>query len=525
MNKPQPANDATTVEHFLTRTCPIDLRPLSPVPMATPSDVAAAVRRARAAQDSWRERSLAERRAPLLRAAKNMLRRRDEIMALVREEMGKLEIEALFNEALGPLDTMKAWADLVERATSRRKVFMNPLKFGGKSAYIDCVPRGVIGVIAPWNYPVSGLYRSLFPALLTGNGVVLKPSEYTPRASGWLVELLSAELPAGLISTVLGDGTVGTALIDAGIDALVFTGSPRAGQQVAVRCAERGIPSSIEMGGKDAAIVLADCDLDRTVAGLTHWALSNVGQACGAIEIAYVEAPIADQLVERLGRSWNRLRMGPHGCADIAPLSTRQQFELVCAQVEDARARGATVVCGGAPAGHGLFYQPTVLDHCTDQMAVVRDETFGPVLAVIRVEGPAEAVRRINRARYGLGASIWTRDLQRAEQLAGRLNVGVVDINNHAYTGAIPELPWSGTRETGFGIANSAFSLGTFVRPRAVTIDRSTGPEPFWMPFDEALLELGHILSDAQLFRLGSAWRLPVLMRERLSAIRAFFRG
>src|SRR5262249_11865731 len=187
--------------------------------------------------------------------------------------------------------------------------------------------------------------------------------------------------------TVIGDGTVGAALVDAGIDACVFTGSLRAGQKVAVRCAERGIPSSIEMGGKDAAIVLADCDLERTVAGITHWTLSNVGQACGAIEIAYVEAPVADELVARLGRSWNPLRMGPEGCADIAPLATRQQFDLVCAQVADARALGATVVCGGEATGHGLFYRPTVLDHCTDQMAVVRDETFGPVLAVIRVEG------------------------------------------------------------------------------------------------------------------------------------------
>jgi acyl-CoA reductase-like NAD-dependent aldehyde dehydrogenase len=520
-----PQNGTGAAERFLSRTCPIDLKPLPPLRMASPAEVVAAVTRSRAAQEDWRERPLADRRAALVRAAKTMLSCRSEVLALCREEMGKLEIEGLFNEALGPLDTVKAWADLVERATTRRSVFMNPMKFAGKSAYIDCVPRGVIGVIAPWNYPVAGLYRSLFPALLTGNGVVLKPSEYTPQTSGWLVDKLAAELPTGLLATVVGDGQVGAALLGAGIDGCVFTGSPRTGRLVAVACAERGIPSSIEMGGKDAAIVLPDCDLDRTVAGLTHWALSNVGQACGAIELAYVERSIADTLVERLGRTWSRLRLGPEGYADISPLATRQQFELVSAQVADARARGAKVVCGGEATGQGLFYPPTILDHCTDDMEVVQNETFGPVLAILRVEGPAEAVRRINRSRYGLGASIWTRDLARGEQLAARLNVGVVDINNHAYTGAIPELPWSGTRETGFGIANSTFSLGTFVRPRAVTIDRSTGPEPFWMPFDEALFELGNILSDAQLFRLRSAWKLPFLLRERLATIRAFFRG
>ena len=520
-----PSSDTATHKTFLARSCPLDLRPLDPVPAASPSEVAAAVARARAAQASWRELPFAERREPLVRAAKNMLRRRGEVMALARDEMGKLAIEGLFNEALGPLDTVKAWAGIVERATARRSVFMNPLKFGGKSAYIDFVPRGVIGVIAPWNYPVAGLYRSLLPALLTGNGVVLKPSEYTPLTSSWLVELLAAELPAGLVSAVIGDGAVGAALLDAGIDACVFTGSPRAGRLVAVRCAERGIPSSIEMGGKDAAIVLPDCDLDRTVAGLTHWTLSNVGQACGAIELAYVDKAIADELSRRLGQAFARLRVGPDELCDISPLATRQQFDLVCAHVADARARGATIVCGGAPTGQGLFYRPTVLDHCTDEMAVVRDETFGPVLALIRVEGPAEAVRRINRSRYGLGASIWTRDIARAEELARRLNVGVVDVNNHAYTGAVPELPWSGTRATGFGIANSALALGTFVRPRAVTIDRSSDPEPFWMPFDASLLELGNLLADAQLFQLRGAWKLPLLLRQRLRTIRSFFRG
>lgn len=516
---------AATADRVIARTCPIDLRPLAPVAVATTAQIAEAVVRARRAQEQWRDRPFAERREALVRAAKNMLRRRNEILDLARDEMGKLPIESLFNEALGPLDIVKAWAAIVEKATSRRSVFMNPLKFAGKSAYIDSVPRGVIGVIAPWNYPISGLYRSLLPALLTGNGVVLKPSEYTPLTSSWFVDQLAAELPDGLISAVIGDGAVGATLIESGIDACVFTGSPRAGRAVAIKCAELGIPASIEMGGKDAAIVLPDCDLERTTAGLTHWTLSNVGQACGAIELAYVDKAIADELVPRLGRAFSRLQMGPQEFADISPLANRQQFDLVCAQVADARARGATVVCGGEPTGQGLFYRPTVLDHCTDDMAVVRDETFGPVLAVIRVEGPAEAVRRINRSRYGLGASIWTRDLPRAEELARRLNVGVVDVNNHAYTGAVPELPWSGTRATGFGIANSSLALGTFVRPRAVTLDRSADPEPFWMPFDASLFELGNILSDAQLLRLGKAWKLPFLLRQRLATIRAFFRA
>jgi len=507
------------------RVCPLDLRPLEGVPDAKPEQVRRAVELARRAAEGWRGRPFSDRAAALRRAAKAMLARADEILALVQDEMGKLEVEGLFNEAVGHLDMLEAWIGVVEKAGLREKVWLNPLKFGGKSAHVDLVPRGVVGVIAPWNFPVAGLYRSVYPALLTGNGVVLKPSEHTPRSSQWFADQLALELPDGLISVVHGAGEVGGALLDSGIDACVFTGSPQTGRLVQVRCAERGIPCSVEMGGKDMAIVLADCDLERTCAGLTHWALSNVGQSCGAIEVALVEETIADELVSRLGRAWERLKMGPAEHADLSPLANRRQFDVVVAQVDDARAKGARVVCGGAPTGVGLFYPPTLLDRCTEEMAVVKDETFGPVLAVVRVASAAEAVRTVNHSRYGLGASLWTRDLDRAERLAEQLDVGVVDVNNHSFTGAVPELPWSGTKETGFGIANSHHALATYVRPRAVVIDKSSGPETFWMPFDRDLVEMGRLLIDAQLLKLQHAWKLPLLMRRRAKTIREFFRG
>jgi acyl-CoA reductase-like NAD-dependent aldehyde dehydrogenase len=453
-----------------------------------------------------------------------MLDRRREILALVKREAGKLEVDALFTEALGPLDAVSSWAKITKRAT-RQKVSLNPLNFPKKSARIDLVPRGVIGVIAPWNYPVAGLYRSLIPALMTGNAVVLKPSEYTPRSSAWLAEMLSTELPAGTIQVVHGDGAAGRALLEAGIDACVFTGSCRTGEKVRVRCAELGIPSSVEMGGNDPAIVLADCDMDRTIAGITHWALHNTGQACGAVELVYVDQRIADRFVRKIGGAWKRLRTaeGDFSEVDVSPLANLRQLEIVEAHVADAIAKGATLVCGGQRVGKGLGYLPTILDHCTDQMDVVREESFGPLLAVVRVDGASEAIRRTNEGRYGLGASIWTRDLDRAERLAERLDVGVVDVNNHAMTGAIAELPWSGVRATGFGIANSAMSLTTFCRPKALLIDRNKDPEPFWMPFDSALWELGDLLSDAQVGRIGSAWKIPFLLQKRLAKIKRFF--
>ncbi|HEX7702661.1 MAG TPA: aldehyde dehydrogenase family protein [Kofleriaceae bacterium] len=509
---------------MIHRICPIDLRALPPVPCATDEQIRAAVVSARAAQERWREVSFDDRVKALVRAAKSMLARRSEAMAIVRDEVGKLEVEAMFDEGIGHLDMLKQWIGVVKPAIRRRRVRMNPVSFPGKRAHIDQIPRGVIGVIAPWNFPIAGLYRAVYPALLCGNGVVVKPSEFSPLTTQWYVDALAAELPAGLIATVQGDGTQGAALIDAGIDACAFTGSPRSGVAVRRRCAELGIPSSIEMGGKDAAIVLADCDRERTVAGITHWALANVGQACGAVEIVLVEEHIADDIVARLASAWTRLKVGPAPYADISPLGNRRQLEIVADHVADAVAKGATLVCGGKPTGIGLFYAPTILDHCTEDMKVVRDETFGPVLAIVRVDGAADAVRRVNRARYGLGASIWTRDLERAEQLAGRLDVGVTSVNNHAFTGAVVALPWSGTRETGFGVANSVHSLATFVRPKAFIVDGSSGPDAFWMPFDRTLWEMGDLLCDAQLMKLGRAWRLPLIIRQRVRTIREFFR-
>lgn len=509
----------------LTGVCPIDLLPLEPVPVTPTAEVPKAVLRARNAAEDWARTPLETRVRTLETAARRMLEDRRRIIDLARLEMGKLEVDGLFTEGLGPLDAVRGWTRVLEKALSRETVRLNPLAFPRKKAFIDLRPRGVIGVIAPWNFPVAGLYRSVFPALLSGNGVVVKPSEITPRSSAWFLDHLRAELPRGLLEYVQGPGEVGAKLVQSGVDGVVFTGSVTTGRKVAVACAEAGLPSSIEMGGNDAAIVFGDVELDRTAAGLTQWALQNAGQACGAIEVAYLDRKIADTLVAKLARSWSRLRIGrgPMAEVDVSPLAHQGQLDVVRSHVEDARAKGAEIVCGGRQ-GEGLWYEPTLIDHCSDDMDVVREETFGPVLAICRVEGPTEAIRRINRGRYGLTTSLWTQDLARAERLVDRLDCGVVTINNHAMTGAIPDLPWTGTKDTGFGVANSRHALSTFTRPRTLLIDDAKNPEPFWLPFDRSTWTLGDLLADAQLMRLERVWKLPLLLRERVKTVKRFFR-
>jgi len=507
---------------FLQGVDPRNGQRLEPVQVTDPDSLRDAVARARTAQPGWHALDFSERSRILKRAAKRMLAERRDCLAIVEQELGKVPADALFTEALGPLDALTGWVKVIQSAPAG-KVALNPVAFPKKDARIELVPRGVVGVVAPWNFPVAGLYRSVFPALLLGNSVVLKPSEHSPRSSAWFARMLQAELPASVLELVQGGSSVGEALVEADIDACVFTGSTAVGQKVERRCIERGIAVSAEMGGNDAAIVLHDADLSRTVAGLTHWALQNAGQACGAVEVVYADSRIAKELTARLADAFRRLQAAPEPglSGSVAPIAHQSQLDGILAQLDDAREKGAEVLCGGAY--DGLFLQPTILASCTDEMSVVREETFGPVLPVIAVDGAADGVRRVNKGRYGLTASIWTSDITRAEQLAEQLDVGVVTINNHAFTGAISALPWSGRRDSGRGIANSAWSLLTFARPKAIVIDRSSGPEPFWVPLDDDLIELGHLLADAQRGRIARAFKIPLLLRKRIAHVKAFF--
>jgi acyl-CoA reductase-like NAD-dependent aldehyde dehydrogenase len=509
----------------LTGKSPVDGRPLPPIAIATPDDVRRAVETARAVQPAWAKKPVGDRIDALKRAAKRMLDDRATILAILLSEIGKFEVDGIFSEALGPLDVVTQWGGVVKKGLGRKRVFLNPLGFPGKKASHRLVPRGVIGCITPWNYPIATFFRPVIPALLCGNAVVIKPSEHAPRAADWFVSHLRAELPEGLVQVVHGRGDVGAALLESGIDACTFTGSVKTGKKVAAKCAELLIPSSIELGGNDPAIVLEDADLTRTAAGIAHWSLHNAGQACAAIELVIAHRGIADALVERLKSGFERLSVGADRFAetDLSPLATEAQLETVERHVKDALDKGATLVTGGKRTGEGLGYEPTILDGCTEDMLVVREETFGPVVAIVRVDGVEDAIRLTNDSQYGLTASIWSKDLARAERIAERLDVGTVTINNHSVTGAMTALPWSGTRSTGPGIANSSYALTLFCRPKSLLVDANKDPDPFWLPFDRNLYDLGDLLADAMTGKVGQAFRIPLLALQRTKTIKRFW--
>lgn len=508
-------------------TCPVDLRPLSAVSITTPAEVASAVARAKQAQAAFMALGF-EARAKLLRqAARRMVERREDVVSLLRDEVGKYPADVLMSEALAPIDSLEQWIKISKKALAPQPVRLNPVAFPGKSARVEREPRGVIGVIAPWNFPLAYFMKPVFPALLAGNAVVIKPSELAPRTADWFVRRLSEFLPEGIVQCVFGGPDTGRALIKSGVDALVFTGSVSTGREVVRACAEQMIPVSVELGGKDPAIVLPDCNLDRTVAGILHWSFTNAGQSCSSIERIYVLDRIADSFVSKLADAASRLttEARPDGSVDVGPLIDETLLRRVEAQVADALDKGANLLTGGRRTGRGYGYRPTVLDRVNHSMRVATEETFGPVVAVIRVRTIEEAIKLANDSVYGLNASVWSEDLVEADRIAKRLEAGVVLINNHSVTGAMPALPWSGVKQTGYGVANGEQSFATFTRTKTYLTDRNKGPDAWWLPMDEMLEDLGDRLAEAQLGNVLKAIPVPFLLAKRVKTIQRFVRG
>lgn len=520
---PRTSLSSGSIQHY----SPVDFRPLPPVPIATPKEVAQALVNARAAQIEWESLPFKKRAQALKKAGKQMLVRRQEVLELLQDEVGKMPAEILLSEAVGPLQYIKDWTKVAGPVLKPRKLKLSPLAFPGKSGTIDALPRGVVGIITSWNYPLANFFKPVFAALLCGNAVLIKPSELSPRTADWFAAQLRPFLPAHTVQILQGGAETGEQMIRSGIDAVTFTGSYPSGKKVVALAAELMIPCSIELGGKDAAIVLADCDLDRTVAGVLHWALHNNGQACGDIERVFVEEAIADEFVSRLHRSMAGLRLNPSdpNQSDLGPCANTKQYETVRQHIEDAVSRGAKIVYGGKSLGRGLWIEPTLLDNCDPSMLVLQEPTFGPIIPIMRVKSGEAAVDFVNSCNYGLNASVWSADLTRAKTLARRLLVGTAFVNNHAFTGASPEAPWTGVKRTGYGIANSALSLQHYTRPRTLVLDRKKSPDAWWFPMNSTALKLGQSLAEAQLGNLRAALQLPFLISKREKQVRNYIQN
>ena len=456
-------------------------------PLADDAAVAAAVRRAREAQPAWAARSPTERIALVRRFHDVVYRRRAEIAALVTRESGKPYIDALGADVTVTLD-FAAWiAGAVPRFFRSEWRGVAGMTMWRKRVRYEKKPLGVIGIIAPWNYPFFLPASCALPALACGNAAIIKPSEFTP-GSGAILEDLWREtgLPDGLLQVIQGDGITGAALVRSGVDKMMFTGGAAAGRQVAIACAEQLIPCSLELGGSDAAIVLADADVRHAADGIVWTRFSNAGQTCVAPKRVFVEAGAYDAFVAAAVRAVEALRVGGGTAADteVGPLIRPHGVTAIAAQRDEALARGATVAGrAAAPAGDG-FFPPTLLTGVDDSMRVMREETFGPLLPVVRVRDAEEAIARANASEFGLSASVWTRDRQRGLAVARRLDAGTVLINDAVAVVGMADVPYGGVKTSGLGTLHGVPGLEACVRITPVVDDRfATWRQAWWFGY------------------------------------------
>jgi succinate-semialdehyde dehydrogenase/glutarate-semialdehyde dehydrogenase len=455
---------------------------------ASPDAVAAAVHAAREAQRAWRQVSLNQRVAAVGRVRREIYRRRESLADILQREIGKPPFEALF-ETMVVADTAVWVARTAPRLLRVRRRQSRAIAFLRKSIEMHWEPYGVVGIIAPWNYPLLLVSGTMLPALAAGNAVVVKPSEMTPSSAEALVGAVrAAGIPHDLLQCVQGDGRVGQALIESGIDRLFFTGSEATGRKVAVACGERLIPCSVELGGSDPAIVLEDANPEHAAAGIVWGRYMNAGQSCVAPKRVFVLAPVYDRFVEALSRRVSALRVGTAADRDVGPLIRPRQARILAAQLDDARERGARPLASSGPVASAFAAPAQLLVEVDDSMCVMREETFGPLLPVMRVRSVEEAVAGANASRYGLGASVWTQDVARGRHIARLLDAGTVMINDVLAEAAMTDVAHGGTKSSGAGRLHGDTGLLEVVRSKTVVVDRfATWKQLWWFPYTSRL--------------------------------------
>jgi acyl-CoA reductase-like NAD-dependent aldehyde dehydrogenase len=452
---------------------------------ASESEVVAAVARARAAQTAWVEIGVRRRIAVLREFQRGLQEKKSRIAEAIAREAGKPVAEALTTEVLVVLDAARF---LIENAY--RLLRDEPLPHGNlvamlKSGRLLREPYGVVGIISPWNYPFSIPATETLAALVAGNAVVLKPSEFTSLVALELASLLhAAGVPRDIFQVVVGEGPTGAALIHSPIDKLVFTGSVATGKRIAVAAAERLLPVVLELGGKDPMLVLDDADVDVVSSAAVWGAFVNAGQTCLSVERCCVHRSVYDAFLAACSEKTKKLRVG-NGMdreIDVGPMIHERQLRIVESHVEDAVARGAKVLVGGSriPELGKNFYRPTVLADVTHEMRIMREETFGPVLPVMAFDSDDEAVRLANDSEFGLAASVWTRNNERGGRLARRIQAGTVMVNDVVSCFGISEAPHGGVKSSGVGRAHGRFGLEEMVRVKYVDTDLMPGMKKVW---------------------------------------------
>ena len=455
------------------------------------------VSKARAAFPSWSRLSFKERASYILKAREYLLDHIDDFATTITKDNGKPLAESISAEILPVCDLLR-WAALnAEKILSRKNLLIGVFNLLGRTSTIGHQPLGVVGIISPWNYPFSIPVGTAAMALMAGNTVVLKPSSATPIVGKKIEEMFNAAgLPEFVFTATHGGSATGEALLNSSVDKIVFTGSVGIGSHVAEVCARRLIPCTLELGGKDPAIVTEDADIENAASGVVWGAFTNAGQCCASIERAYVHEKIFNKFVNLVVEKTMKLHVGNglNPNTDIGPMTTLSQLQTVEVHVEEARSRGAKILCGGTrlsppsmggdlgegSASRGYFYAPTVITGIDHTFSCVTEETFGPTLPIMRYEDEMQAIRFANDSKFGLNAYIWSKNIGKARRMAKQLRAGTVVINDSVYTHAIPQTPWGGLKHSGLGRTHSAWGFYDLSNMHHIHTNRLTFIKDFW---------------------------------------------
>jgi succinate-semialdehyde dehydrogenase/glutarate-semialdehyde dehydrogenase len=477
-------------------------QPFATASLLTLEQAQGALAAARSAFPAWSALSFRERGRFLLALRAAVVTQADDIAALIAREQGKPAAEAHMVEVFPALESLKHLALHAEEVLAEEAVPPQVLLLAHKDSRVMYTPYGVVLSITPWNYPFSIALTSVATALMAGNTVVLKPAPATTLIGLRIGALCrQAGFPPGVVNVVSVDDALAPALVeDPRVDKIIFTGSVPTGRKVMVSAAKNLTPVVLELGGKDAAVVCGDADLDRAARGIVWGAFLNCGQTCASVERVYVEREVADEFVRRVVELTRALRQGDPGQpeVDVGPMTMERQRRIVEEHVQDAVQRGARVLTGGStPQGAGWFYPPTVLTDVDHGMRIMREETFGPVLPVMAVDSLDEAIRLANDSDYGLTASGWTRDEKTARRLQRELVAGVVSINDCVYSYGEPTAPWGGFKRSGIGRTHGLAGLKEMVQVKYVSRDTVRRPALWWFPYDQDMADVASAANRA----------------------------
>ena len=458
------------------------------VPDLSAQSVAELAVRGRAAQPGWQALGFDGRGRILSRMQKWLMDNHERVASTIISETGKTHEDANLAELTYTGGAMAFWIKNAEKFLADERVRVSTLALKSKALAVRYEPVGLVGIVSPWNYPLTNGFGDCVPALMAGNSVILKPSEITPLTSLLVAEALTeCGLADGVFQVATGRGATGAALVDE-VDMIMFTGSTATGKKVMERAAQTLTPVSLELGGKDPMIVLADANLERAANAAVYYSMQNAGQTCISIERVYVEEPVYDAFVEKVVGKVRGLRQGPStapGSIEVGAMTFPKQMEIVQDHVDDALAKGARALTGGKRLdGPGDFFEPTVLVDVDHSMKAMTQETFGPTLPIMRVADAEQAVTLANDSPYGLGAAIYTGDAKRGRQLARRLQAGAVCVNDALLNYFAVEMPMGGWKASGLGTRHGAGGIRKYTKQQSLLVNRiNLKRDPFMFPY------------------------------------------